>query len=211
MNANLSYSFTDDGISDFIWVEDYISYTSYFNISKEKRWNLSTYLNWSPTTKLRLFGNLSGSYVDLKTNNGTNLRNSGFSSNVFGAAQYTLPWDMLLALNSAYAAPNITLQGESMTYCYYGLSASKSLLNKKLNIRISAINPFQKNLEIRSVQRSPDFYFESLNYMPFRNYSLTVSYRFGEMKSQIKKTKRSIQNDDQMQTSDKSEGAPVQP
>ncbi|MDR2843805.1 MAG: TonB-dependent receptor family protein [Candidatus Symbiothrix sp.] len=123
------------------------------------------------------------------------------------ALQYTIPMGVLLSLNSGYSPPDITLQGEGMSYSFYGLSASKGLLNNTLNIRISANNLLRKNLEMHSKQRSSDFYYESFNYRPFRDFSLSISYRFGEMKSQIKKTTRGIRNDDQMQSGDMTGGS----
>jgi outer membrane receptor protein involved in Fe transport len=212
-NANLSYNFSNDGISDLTWVEDNISYTSYFNISKERRLNLSTYLNWSPTTKLRIFGNLSGVYSELKSNNDLHLHNNGFSGNLFGGAQYTIPLDIMLNLNGFYASPNITLQGESIAYYFYSLSASKSFLKKKLTARIFVTNPFRETMEIHNKQKSPDFYYESIRHNRIRQFGVSVSYRFGEMKSQIKKARRSIQNDDQMKGGDNNstEGATTQP
>jgi outer membrane receptor protein involved in Fe transport len=206
-NANLSYSFTNDGISDYTWIENLISYTSYFNMSKEKRLNLSTYLNWSPTAKLRIFGNLSGSYSDLKSNNGTNLHNDGFSGNFYGGAQYTVPWDVILGLNGYCSTPRVTLQGESMAYYFYNLSVAKNFLKKKLNVRIYANNPLRETIALKNKQQSEAFYYESISHIHARQFGISVSYRFGEMKTQIKKAQRSIQNDDQMKGSDNAGGS----
>ena len=206
MNANLSYSFTNEGISNFTWIEGYVSKTSYFNLLNEKRWNVSSYLNWTPTPKLRLFGNLSGTYSDLFSTMDKTLKNNGFAGNFYGGAQYTLPKDFVLNLNGFGNTPSISLQGKSMSYYYYGISASKSFLNKKLNIRLGATNLFQKNLEFNNTSQSKDFYQKSTYIQPFRQFSVNVSYRFGEMKAQIKKAQRTIRNEDQMQGGDSSGG-----
>ena len=198
MNANLSYAFTNEGISNVTWIDDYISKTSYFNILKEKRWNLSSYLNWTPTLKLRIFGNLSGSYSDLNSNRDSYLKNSGFSGNFYGGAQYTLPKDFVLSLNGFSSSPSIQLQGKSMSYYYYSFSASKNFLNKRLNIRLNATNFFTENLTFTNTLKSNDFYQKSTTVRPFRQFGINVSYRFGEMKAQIKKAQRTIQNEDQM-------------
>ena len=199
MNANLSYGFTDEGISNFTWIDGSVSKTSYFNLLKERRWNLSSYLNWTPTPKWRIFGNVSGSYSNLQSNKNSALRNSGFSESFYGGVQYTLPKDYVLNLNGYSSSPYIMLQGKSMSYYYYGLSASKSFLNKRLNIRVNATNFFTENLKFERTLNSDDFHQTSTTIYPFRQFSVSVSYRFGEMKAQIKKTQRTITNEDQMQ------------
>jgi outer membrane receptor protein involved in Fe transport len=203
MNANLSYNRSNNGISDLTWIDDYTSKSSYFNLLKENRWNLSAYLNWTPDRRLRLFGNLSGMYSRLRSNNPSSpLKNSGFSTNFFGGAQYTLPHDYALNANGYYSTPAISLQGNGMSFFYYNLSASRSFLNKRLNIRLSATHLFHKNLTFKQTRQSDDFYYRSENSRLMRQFSLSVSYRFGEMKAQIKKAQRSIQNDDRMQNPD---------
>ena len=206
MNANLSYSFTNEGISDFTWIDGFISKTSYYNLLKERRWNLSSYLNWTPTPKWRIYGNLRGTYCDLQSNKNRSLHNSGFSEFIYGGAQYTLPKDYFLNLYGLGYSPEIRLQGKSMSYYYYGLSASKGFLKKRLNIRINAMNLFTKNLKFKQTMNSDDFHQTSTTIYPFRQFSMSVSYRFGEMKAQIKKAQRTITNEDQMQSGNSNSG-----
>ncbi|MDR0542014.1 MAG: TonB-dependent receptor [Dysgonamonadaceae bacterium] len=207
MNANFSYSLSNNGISEFVWIDDYISKSSYFNLLKENRWNLSSYLSWTPTQKLRIFGNLSGMYSRLQSNREPSVKNDGFSGNFYGGAQYSLPKDYALNLNGYYSSPSVSLQGKGMSYFYYSLSAAKSFLNKKLNIRLSATNLFHKNLNFKQTRESDDFYFRSEASRLMRQVNLSVSYSFGEMKAQIKKAQRTIQNDDQMQNASSNSGS----
>jgi len=202
MNANLSYSFTNEGISDFTWIDGYTSKTSYDNILKERQWNLSSYLNWTPTSKLRIFGNLSSTYSDLQSNKNSDLHNSGFSGNFYVGVQYTLPKDFVLNMFGYMSTPNILLQGKTVSYYYYNFSASKSFLNKRLNIRLSTTNFFTENLTFTQILHSDDFYSSSKTIRPFRQFGISASYRFGEMKAQIKKAQRTIQNEDQMKGGD---------
>jgi len=44
-----------------------------------------------------------------------------------------------------------------------------------------------------------------------RSFGISASYRFGEMKQQIKKTSRSIKNDDSMDSGQGSQGGGQQP
>ncbi|MDR2804825.1 MAG: TonB-dependent receptor [Dysgonamonadaceae bacterium] len=199
MNANLSYSFSNNGISEFSWIDDYISKASYFNLLKEHRWNVSSYLSWTPILQLRIFGNVSGMYNQLQSNRESSIRNHGFSGNFYAGAQYSLPKEFVISLNGFSSTPSVSLQGQGMSYFYYNLSAAKSFLNKRLNIRLSAANIFHSNLNFKQTRESDDFYYRSESSRRMQQISLSVSYSFGEMKAQIKKAQRTIQNDDQMQ------------
>jgi hypothetical protein len=200
VNANLSYSFTNEGISDFTWLENYTSKTSYFNLLNENRWNLSTYLNWTPAMKLRIFGNLSGTYGKLQSNKDKTLKNEGFYGSLMSSIQYTLPRDYVLNLTGFVSTPPISLQGTGISYHYYNLSLSKKFLKNRLNIRLGTTNFLAKNLKIKQTLKSSDFYQSTLITQPLRQVNIVVSYRFGEMKSQIKKAKRTIKNEDQIQS-----------
>jgi outer membrane receptor protein involved in Fe transport len=198
MNANLSYSFTNNAIEEVTWIEDKVSKASYFNVAQNKSIYISTYLNWSPNPKIRLYGNLGGSYINLKANDNSGLKNSGFAADIYGGAQYTFPWSIRFNLGGYYSTPNISLQGESEGYYFYNTSVSKSFLKNSLNIRLYVNNPFHKTLDFSGKQSSSDFYYEYMTRRSMRSYGLSVSYRFGEMKTQIKKAQRGIQNDDNM-------------
>jgi hypothetical protein len=213
MNANLSYSFTNDGISNFTWIDDYVSKTSYFNLLKERRWNFSSYVNWTPIRLLRIFGNLGGTYSNLQSARNSALRNSGFAGNFFGGVQFNLPKDYVLNLNGYSFTPNVLLQGTTMSYYYYGFSASKSLLNRRLTIRAGITNPFTKNLKFEQNSGSDDFTLRTVSTQPFRQFNVSVSYRFGEMRAQIRRAERTIRNEDQMQgeSSGASGGSASQP
>lgn len=61
---------------------------------------------------------------------------------------------------------------------------------------MSAQDPFWKTKEMKSTTEDANFYRKSVNRMSARSFSLSVSWRFGDLKSAIKKVKRGISNDD---------------
>jgi outer membrane receptor protein involved in Fe transport len=196
-NANLSYQFADNTIQDYVWIENNTAYTTYKNIGNSRNIGLSTYFNWSPTSKFRINANLNGSYSSIKANS-VNLSNEGFRGNAYSNIQYTLPKDFMLSFYGNYSSPWIGLQGKGNSWYYYGFAASKSMLKKNLTVRASVNNPFLNIVKSKSTTATPEFYMENMGWSPRTNFSLSVSYRFGEMKAQIKKVSRSIQNDDNM-------------
>lgn len=201
-NANLSYDFENHSIENVTTRENGISISRYQNIGERKNLGLSGYVNWSPNDKLRIYSNMSGTYVDLKSamNQLTNTRmsNSGFSGNIFAGGQYSFPHYFKAYLNTGYFSPWITLQGKGASFFFHSLSLSKGFLNDKLQLRAYAQNPFKKNNEFKNTIQTDTFYSESYNTNRMRQFGFSVSFRFGEMKSQIKKAQRSINNDDNM-------------
>ncbi|WP_029904195.1 TonB-dependent receptor domain-containing protein [Prevotella sp. 10(H)] len=201
-NANLSYDFEDNGIENITIRENGISTTTYQNIGERKNLGLSGYINWSPNDKIRVYSNMSGRYVDIKSSTDpiTNKRmtNSGFSGNIVAGGQYSFPQNFKAYVNTGYFSPWIMLQGEGSSFFFHSVSFSKGFLKDRLQIRAYAQNPFKKDNEFKNITQTDTFYSESRNSNRMRNFGIGISFRFGEMKAQIKKAQRSIRNDDSM-------------
>lgn len=196
-NMNLSYDFQDNGIESVYYMDDGKLYRTSENIAKRKNLGASAYVNWSPNTKIRIYSNMSGRYTDIKSNN-SNQKNHGFSGNIWGGGQYTFPKSLKFYLNFGYSSPYISLQSEGSSWFFHGISVSKGFLKDKLDIRAYAQNPFKKENEWKNKTQDEFFFSESLNKNRMRSFGISISFRFGEMKEQIKKARRGITNDDSM-------------
>lgn len=202
MNANLSYRFSNNGIQSITDIIDYgdykdVSYTTYYNIARNRNLNLSLYANWSPNPKFKIYTNLSGGYISNRTvGHDKKLSNSGFRANIYLGGQYTLPWDINFSVNGGYFGPSPQLQGKGTTYRYHSFSIQKNFMNKKLTVRAFMSNPFKTSMTIKRTVEDPSFY--SLNEFESRqrNFGVNVSFKFGELKARIKKVARGIHNDD---------------
>ncbi|MBK5721890.1 TonB-dependent receptor [Dysgonomonas sp. Marseille-P4677] len=201
-NANLSYDFENDGIESITTLEDSKSTTTYMNIGERKNWGLSGYVNWSPNDKIRIYSNMSGRYVDLKSSidplTNKRMSNNGFSGNIFAGGQYSFPYNFKSYLNTGYFSPWISLQGKGASFFFHSISFSKGFMNDRLQLRAYAQNPLKKENEFKNTISTDNFYSESFNSNRMRQFGFSVSFRFGEMKAQIKKAQRGINNDDNM-------------
>jgi outer membrane receptor protein involved in Fe transport len=199
LNFNLSLytSFTRNSIEQISrLLNDSVVYTTYNNIGLSSTTGLSAYANWQPTPKVRFYGNGSTAYTDMNTNDGSGLRNSGFRYSFSAGTQFTLFADIKWNTNGGYYSPQVSLQGKSNAYYYYGTSLSRDFLKKKLNISVNARNFIEKQITYSSFTQTSTYRNEFMMFRPARNFSLSLSYRFGEMKEQIKKAQRGIENDD---------------
>ncbi|NDV69584.1 TonB-dependent receptor domain-containing protein [Dysgonomonas sp. 25] len=196
INLNTSYSFENNAIEQYTTVQSGVSTTTYDNIGKNRRFQASTYINWTGIPKLRVMANLWGGYVDIKANNNSGDANNGFTGGGYSNIQYTLPMNFNIGVNGGYFSPNVGLQSKGSDYYHYGLNLRKSFLSDKLNVNVWARSIFQTDRKYKNRMEADTFRYKSFNENRARRFGVYISYRFGEMKAQIKKAKRSISNDD---------------
>ena len=198
VNANFGYSFVNNGIQNYSFMNNGVMESTYGNIGHTQRTSLSLWMNWNPGSKTRLSVNASGSYVDFKSDEAfLRQSNSGFNGNLFLNAQQTLPWDLRFSLYGGGSTPYISLQGKGSSYSYYGFSLSRSFLKeKRLSVSINTSNLFHKYLTFKNETVTDTFRSWSESKQQQRSFGLNISWRFGELKAQVKKAARSITNDD---------------
>lgn len=198
INATLNYSFVDNGIERYSFMNNGVQENTYGNIGHTKRTRLSLWMNWNPGSKTRISVNAGGMYADYKSNE-PNLKvsNNGFSGDLFLNAQQTLPWELRFSVYGGGSTPYISLQGKGSSYSFYGFSLSRSFLKeKRLTVSVNASNLFNKynTFENETVTETFRSWSKSRNVQ--QSFGLNISWRFGELKAQVKKAARSINNDD---------------
>lgn len=198
VNASLNYSFVDNGIERYSFMNNGVMESTYGNIGHTKRTRLSLWMNWNPGSKTRISVNASGMYSDYKSNEPElKVSNSGFNGNLFLNAQQTLPWELRFSLYGGGSTPNVSLQGKGSSYSYYGFSLSRSFLKeKRLTVSVNTSNLFHKYMKFKNETVTDTFRSWNEIKNQQRSFGLNISWRFGELKAQVKKTARSITNDD---------------
>ena len=198
INANLGYSFVNNGIQNYSFINNGVMESTYGNIGHTQRTTLSLWMNWNPGKKTRISVNASGSYVDLRSDEAfLKQSNNGFQGNLFLNAQQTLPWDLRFSLYGGGSSPNISLQAKGSSFSYYGFSLSRSFLKeKRLTVSLNSSNLFHKYLTFKNETVSDTFRSWTKIRQVQQSYGLNISWRFGELKAQVKKANRTINNDD---------------
>lgn len=207
LNASLRYSITNNAISSYIFVdEEGVTNNTYKNIGKNQTVGLDGFFSWTPTTVVRMNFNGSVNYTDIQSTEDSSLRNNGFSGRGFGGITFTLPKDLRLSANGGLFTSNIDLQTKQSAFYFYSFSAVKSLFNKKMDISLNATTPFNKFREFRTTTKGEGFTQKMVVQNPMRSFRLSVTYRFGDLKSSVKRVQRSISNEDLMQGESSQEG-----
>lgn len=196
INADLSYRYVGNGIESYSFMNEGVQETTYGNVGKTHQTTLSLWANWNPGSKTRLSVNLSGVHSVIHSAQ-LSVDNRGLSGNLFLNAQQTLPWDLRLSIFGGGSTPRQTLQGEGASYYFYGLNLSRSFLKeKRLNVSLYANNFLNKYQTTTHETLTETFRLQSKSKYSAMNFGCSVSWRFGDLKAQVKKTERSIQNDD---------------
>ncbi len=204
LDFGTSYSFMNNAvISVQELLEGDIVKTGYANAGHNKWFNVAIWMNYTPWSKTSIMLNANLNYAH-KSNPSLRLTTNGWGGHAFFRVRQQLPWDLALTgyLSFYRSTPDLydidkTRIGDQM---YYGLDLQKGFLKeKRLNVSLSIMNPFGHSARIHeSVPRNSGYtgYSRSYSYNNANNFSISVSYRFGSLNASVKKTNKSISNDD---------------
>lgn len=204
LDFNASYNFSNNAvISVQELLDGDILKSGYANAGRNRRVNLSVWLNYSPGAKTSFMVNANANY-SYSANHSLNVSASGWGMNTFVRIRQQLPWGLdASAYWSAYQpgpslySKNTCSFGDMM---HYGIDLQKSFLKeRRLNVRLGISNPFGKSMRGYSsepVNAGYTGYSRNWSYYASNNISIGISYRFGSLNAQVKKTAKSISNDD---------------
>jgi hypothetical protein len=197
-SVGLTYNYTKNDIVNITNVKDNNLITNrYENTGFKSNLQVSYYLGLTSLKKLRLGIDGSLSYLSIKGKNATNfLSNEGFywinNISIGYEINKTLSIDSYLI----FTTNEINLQNERLNgFVENTFGLSKTFLNRALTLNITAENPFMKFREFKSGIFSPLYTQYSFSYVQSRAYSVTLSYRYGKLKSQRRMNKK-ISNTD---------------
>lgn len=199
-NVSLSASFSNNTIQDVSWIDAQgITTTTYDNVGKNERYSLYLYgskrfLN----NKLTVSLNGGVNYVKVSANNDTGLKNSGWEGNAWANIQ-AQPWkNGNIYVNGGFGRWGVNLQSNPSTWHHHSVGVSQHLLDRKLRVGFNVSQPFRKYNTFNQETFGSDYYSRSKGRYYARSFSVNASWNFGKMQTQVKKARRSIENDDRM-------------
>lgn len=205
-NVQLSYFQSNNTIEDFIRVEDGVTYQSTGNFGHNRKVELSGLLNWNIINGMSLSVNGAINYTDIRS--GIESKgNHGWNGNYGANFSYSGPWKMKYSLYGGESTGLVRLQGDFSGWYYYGLSISRSFLkDDALTLSVNASNFFTKYTVFKG-----DTYTDThsvYNTTKSRNWDVgvTLSWNFGHLKDQVKKTGADLENNDMKSTGGKTIG-----
>jgi hypothetical protein len=197
LSNKISYMYTGNSIIPVLSVANGVSTNTYANVGTVKilRWNISG--NYALNNQWNVNFNSGLFYVWVTgPYNGRFYSNRGIRTNTFANITYKPADTWSFGASGGYNRRYVLLQGSSNDYVYSSVSGSKSFLNKNATITLVVNNPYQKIFAFTQYSDTPDFYQSNTSYQIYRTFNISFSYKFGRLSSDIKKNKRSINNDD---------------
>ncbi|MBL7968584.1 MAG: TonB-dependent receptor [Prolixibacteraceae bacterium] len=207
-NLSLNSAFTNNTIEQISTMQSNgVKVTTYENIGKNQRYGAYLYGMLRIKTKFTLNTNIGANYTILESNDGRNLKNEGFNYNGSLNCRYTAWKNGTISAFGGVFSPRIMLQGKSSLYYYNNFSISQEMLKKKLTASVSISDPFRRRMKYEMEYDDPTFHQEMASYSYNRMLRFNLSYRFGQLKGEIKKARRGIKNEDLKSGGDSSTGS----
>ncbi|MCM1377255.1 MAG: TonB-dependent receptor [Clostridium sp.] len=195
-NIGVEYSNTSNAISSYSYMRDNVLVTTEANIGRREEVAFTGFINWNiiPGMSANVSGRLAYNYLCAPS---LKAKSYGWTGNVNAAWSYRTASSYTFSAYGGYSAKNIQLQGSFSGYHYYGLSAGKDMLkDKTLNVTLTAMNMFEDRSVFRTITDTPDLYSNSTFKMLSWNVGVTISWKFGNSNTKVKKTNNEIENDD---------------
>ncbi|MBR5661717.1 MAG: TonB-dependent receptor [Bacteroidales bacterium] len=191
------YSHTGGGISSYSFHdEDGIFNTTYGNIVREDNTGMTAFINWTAGPKTRIYTNTTVGY-GIFSSKEMDQTNHGWNWNVVAGLQQTLPSDYLLSANLVGGGRTWTLQGWTGGYTLGVLGISKGFLNDKIRAQVQFVSNLDKGpMDIKSFAHGRDYETGYVVSVPVRQVGIGLTWNFGNQGFQVKKTRKTITNDD---------------
>jgi len=200
LNIGLTYDFAKSLVllvSNFDPATN-ITNSTYQNIGKATGVGTNINFNYPITQKWNFSLNANMMYFWLTGEvDGVLQTNRFLTESISASTGYVLGngWRATVSLNTNGRNPT-GLQGSSNGWASTSYSINKEVVKNKLTFSAGMNNPFTKYRYNITETSGNDFTQNITNQVYFRSYRVSLNYSFGKLKSNIKKAKRGINNDD---------------
>jgi len=177
-----------------------ITYTTFENSGKIDAVMLNANFNLAITKLLRTV--INGSVSHFWIESAVDVRDIKTQRTLYNASvsnTYTFKKDWLATASVNLYSDNLApaqIQGTVNGYVATNFSVSKSLFNKKLALSAYVNNPFTQYRNNRTEITSYNFTEINTNREYFRRFGMSINYKFGKLKDDVKKSRRGINNND---------------
>lgn len=192
INASVFYRRTGDVIEGIYIPSERL--TTYDNVGNNRSFGGNVFGSYNPTPKWTLMGNFSLYSYDV-TNANSNLSTGLYANySVFGRSALSFNGGWSTELFGVYSGRKKTFQGTTGAMTFYGAAFKKEIMKKKATVGVNMLNPFTRDLHIKTDNSSSTFLNQTNIYYPLRSFGVNFSYKFGKVS--FAPSKKKINNDD---------------
>ncbi len=203
--VKLNYMYESNSITDIIFMYEGVKNTTYANVGKSQYLELETTMSWSPVTDLSVNLYYGISRFWLKADSELLHRSKQYWQHHLSLnADYKFPCKIRLSGWGGFWSPWQDLQSKGQSGYYYGLGISRSFLAEDaLTVSLNANTFLPIYRENSYTQTSETLRYTNTFRFPQWYWGASISYRFGGLKAQVKKTAASIEADSEAGSSSK--------
>ena len=198
-NLSPGISFSNNRITGIQYTDGDVLVSTYANTLKSRYLSLSGFVQWAigPTTSFTLNGNVGHYNYESRD---LNLKNSRWVAFYYAQLTQQLPWKLRFAATLSGRSGGVDgLYGHYTGTMYYNFSLQRSFLkDDRLTVYLGTANLFNssKYNKITMYTTHGDYTGSDRAWQFMREFRLTVTYRFGSLKAGVKKTNKTIENND---------------
>ncbi|CAM4401164.1 Outer membrane receptor for ferrienterochelin and colicins [Pedobacter westerhofensis] len=194
INASIFYRSTMDVIES-IYVPDQ-KLTTYSNVGNNRSYGANVFGSYNPLPKWTLMGNFSVSTYNVRNSDSGVSTGNYANYTVFArsAVAFTGGWNT--EVFGVYNGRKKTFQGTSGAMAFYGGAFKKDIMKKQATVGVNVLNPFNRDLHIRTENKGATFLQSTNIYYPLRSFGVSFSYKFGKVTFSQPKKKKGVNNDD---------------
>ena len=194
----VAYGFSDNDITDIMFIKDGIINSTYANVGQTKAVQFEGNFSWSITNDLRWSAYAYSTYQHIEANSEQiKAKKCGWYFNGNTDISYTLPFKLRISAYAGMYTPWIDLQSEGKTTGYwYGLGFSRSFLkDDALTLSLSANNFAPYKRTNKYVQEDSTMRLTQVSTYKQWNVGFNISFRFGGLKAQVKRTNANVESE----------------
>ncbi len=197
LNLGLSYTFSNNAIQKVSYLDNAVTYSTYNNSASNKSLSLNGNFTLNPNKNVAVIVNGLISRVSYSgSNNLQKLSNSGYTGTVSANVSYKMGKGYRMSADTSFGTGSINLQGQANAYFNSAVRVSKECFNKNGTLTLVAANVLARYYYYRDTTSTNDYIQTTFNQNPYRAFVLKFNYKIDRLKGEIKKSKRSINNDD---------------
>ena len=203
-NFSANYEFSNNGIVSYVTATDNHIYYTYENVGKNRSIFFNANVQWTITPKTQFMLQFSPYWMEYKIEQ-QGLTQARWQFGGYARLTQQLPWKLRLELAGGRNSGSVndvysyTEPISNMGWNYF-LSLQRPFLKEdRLTVSIAALNPVGSKSQLsRQYFVNGDYigYSDSKSINIGKMVMLQVAYRFGSVNAQVKKTNKSISNDD---------------
>ena len=199
----LSSYLSNNTMSSFTFLNDEgVKTTTYSNEVHTHTYGFNTALSYRPNQKFSLSLSVAGSYGKYDFD-AMDIHTDHFSVNQNVNMDFALWKNARFIFGESFYSGHSRLGGHSDDMYYYYVGMKQQFFKKKLEMNLTMSNPFNRYMDYTFTNETPTYMSWQRKRSISRRFSFRLTYRFGKRGVQVKKTSRSIENTDIIQTDNK--------